>query len=37
MGVLIGEQKHVNCFEQGFKYFTRHLAWGWQPIIFIAI
>jgi len=34
MGVIIGAQRHVNCFDQGFKSFARHLAWGWQPIFF---
>jgi len=34
MRVLNGAQKHVNCFDQGFKCFTRHLAWGLQPFVF---
>jgi len=30
MGVLIGEHKHVNCFDQVFKCFAiaTHLVWG---------
>jgi len=31
MEVRIGIQ---NCFDQGFKCFARHLAWGWQSFIF---
>jgi len=24
MEMLSGEQKHVNCFDQGIKYFARY-------------
>jgi len=27
MGVLHGAQKRVNCFNQGFKCFAKHLSW----------
>jgi len=33
MGVLIGAQRYVHCFDQGFKWFATHLAWDWQPIV----
>jgi len=29
MGMLSSIQRHVHCFDQGFKCFARHLAWGW--------
>jgi len=32
--VLSNAQRQVHCFDQSFKWFARHLAWGWQPIVF---
>jgi len=31
--MLIGAQRHVSCFDQGFQCFATHLAWGSQPIV----
>jgi len=36
MEMLSGVQKHVNCFDQGFKCFSEiFLAWGRQLFVFI--
>ena len=32
--VLSGAHMHVNCLDQGFKWFARHLAWELQRIVF---
>jgi len=34
--MLSGVQKHVNCFDQGIKYFCEiFLAWVGQSFVFI--
>ena len=37
MGVLIGAQRHVNWFDQGFKCFAIYLTWGWQAIVLLNL
>jgi len=36
MGVQWHTNRHVtvSCFDKGFKWFARNLAWSWQPIAF---
>jgi len=38
MGMRSGTQKHVNCFDQGVKFFCEILlAWEWKPFDFSKI
>ena len=37
MDVLSCAQNNINCFDQGFKCFARHLAWCWQWHPFVSI
>jgi len=37
MEVNTGAQKHANCSDQGFKWFSTHLSWDPQPINFLNL